>query len=755
MPTVPRVSGFSAAPEAAPAFRQQNPISADVLSIGSRQAEQFGQAMVGAGGAIMAKEKEAFDQANALRVDDALNRATEQAMRLQHDKTDGFTSLKGFDAVNRESGVPLAEEFTQKLDKGISDIASTLGNDRQRQMFQMHANDIRTRFMGQATAYEGAQYRDYNLSTREATVPNAANALILNFSDPKNVEQQVTRIRGAIMGGIDPNTGVFVPGSAQMQGKSAAWAQEKADEAISGAHLGAIQTAMEAGNVNGAMRYRQKYADQLTAADMIKIDGTLQRNYDTMQGARVASEVVQGTASAVNPNDMDRLRTVRDRLESARGDFNPDGSLVLGPVTKSGERAMGGTQVMPSTAKDPGYGIKPADLSGTPQQQAAELRRVGDQKLDVLVKMFDGDAMKALAAYNWGEGNVQKAVKAAQQNAGKGEAVGPTAWMASLPAETRNYVEKAAKMLSDPTASAPTRPTLESLHQQARATLGPNASPYAVKAAVDGVTQQYADQEKAIEQRKNETVSQAMQALTQVGGRFSELPASIRSKLTQLAPDKVDEVMNFGKRVSAGDDTTDPALYLKLTSDPKMLTGMSDAQFYQTKSRLSQSDFEHFANKRADLKAGKGGEKPGDLNDGAISRTLNNRLSNIGIDPTPKDATADAQRVGAIRRFVDSSVVDAQRAAGKKFTDAETQAHIDGLFAKNVQFRTSFLGFSTGTAGQQMLTMKVGDIPSTDADRIKKAFKAQGNDKPSDADLLGAYWAGKTASAQRGAQGSF
>jgi len=754
MATVPRLTAPSVSPSAAPDFREQNNVSADLLNIGARQVQQAGDALVSAGGVYDAIRKQALDQANAVRVDDALNQATERALRLQHDPNDGFTSQKGYAALSRESGMPLADEYTGKLDAEISNIAGTLGNDAQRRMFNMRANNIRTQFLGSALQYQSKEQSDYTISVRDGTVKNAANALMLNYTDPENVQQQVDRIRGAIMGAKDPDTDTFIQGSAQLAGKSATWATEKADEAISGAHLGAIKLALDKGDVNAAMAYRKRYGSQMTASDMIQIDGTLQRDYDTRVGAAVASQIVTGTRSTVDPTSFDRLTNIIQGIESRGRAFGVDGRLLQGPMTRSGERAQGDMQVMPSTARDPGYGIKPADMSGTPEQQAAELRRVGQQKLAALVKLYDGDIAKASAAYNWGEGNVDKAVKAAEANAGRGERVAPDAWLASAPTETRNYVASVLRQMSAPDGGVPPRPTLDQLHQAARERLGPNASPLAVKTAIDQVTQQFEDQSKALAQRKDEVVTSAMQELAKNGGRYSELSASTRAALTRYAPDKLDDVMSFGKKMALGDDTTDDRLYLRLTTNPQVLAKMTDAQFFQLRNGLSKSDFDHFAQKRADLISGKTSQSPGELNDSAINRVANQRLAGIGIDPTPKDNTPEAQRVGAIRRFIDSSLIDAQRAAGKKFNDAETQAHIDGLFAKNVTFRKTFLGFGTGTSGQQMLAMKPGDIPSDQVDAIKKAFKARGNDNPTDADILGAYFASH-ASAKGGAQGSF
>ncbi|MGJ7508677.1 transglycosylase SLT domain-containing protein [Variovorax sp. GT1P44] len=742
MATVPKLQGPSVTPAAAPDFRQQNTVDAGLLSIHDRQISQAGDALVSAGTTFDAVQRQLVDRANALRVDDAYNQALERSLRLQHDPKDGYTSVKGYDALNRESGMPLAEEYTGKLDGEISNIAASLGNDRQREMFNKQVNGLRTQFLGGALQYTGQQAQVYDLSVREASVKTASNALVLNFNNPENVAQQTERIRGSIMGAKDPQTGAFIPGSAQLAGKSASWAEEKANEAVSGAHLGAIQSALEAGNVNGAMAYRKQYADQLTAADMLKIDGTLQHNYDTIKGAQVATQVMGTAQAAINPNDFDRLTSVIMGVESNGRRFGTDGKLLEGPVTRDGTTAKGEMQVMDKTNKDPGFGVRPAA-----DDSPAERARVGRDYLAAMVKRYDGNVAKAAAAYNAGPGTVDDAVKAANQNAGKGEAVPPDAWLASMPAETRAYVASVSKKMADPAASTPQRPTLEQLQQAARAQLGPNASPLAVKSAVDTIGQQFDAQTKAIEQRKTETVTQAMQMLDQNGGRFSELPAKMRSQLTQLAPDKVDEVMNYGQRIAKGDDITDDRLYLRLSNNPQQLKAMSDAEFYQLKGGLSKEDFKHFSNIRGDLLSGKSGNTAGDLNEQAVNRVFNQRLQTLGLPTNPDKRDTDAeQRIGAMRSYVDKRVMAAQQAAGRKLTDAETSKVIDETFSQNVQFRNTFLGFETGgTTGQPLLSTKVGDIPSATVDKIKKAFAANGISKPTDGQILGVYFEGQGA----------
>lgn len=78
-------------------------------------------------------------------------------------------------------------------------------------------------------------------------------------------------------------------------------------------------------------------------------------------------------------------------------------------------------QFMPKTAQ--GYGIDPFD----PEQAVDAAGRMISQSL----KTYNGDVAKTLAAYNWGSGNLSKAIKKYGDN-----------WLAHAPAETKNYIKK-------------------------------------------------------------------------------------------------------------------------------------------------------------------------------------------------------------------------------------------------------------------------------------------------------------------------
>lgn len=87
--------------------------------------------------------------------------------------------------------------------------------------------------------------------------------------------------------------------------------------------------------------------------------------------------------------------------ESGGRRFDKQGNLLEGPQTKYGT-AKGEMQVLDSTARDPGYGIRPARAG-----DADDLARVGREYFGKMLNKY-GDPKLAAIAYNWGPGNTDK-----------------------------------------------------------------------------------------------------------------------------------------------------------------------------------------------------------------------------------------------------------------------------------------------------------------------------------------------------------
>lgn len=95
------------------------------------------------------------------------------------------------------------------------------------------------------------------------------------------------------------------------------------------------------------------------------------------------------------------------------------------PNAVSPKGARGLMQVMPETARAPGFGIRPSN--GTPQDDV----RVGKEYRRKMEARYGGDPAKMWGAYNWGPGNMDSALAKHGDN-----------WLANAPRETRNYVSR-------------------------------------------------------------------------------------------------------------------------------------------------------------------------------------------------------------------------------------------------------------------------------------------------------------------------
>lgn len=134
----------------------------------------------------------------------------------------------------------------------------------------------------------------------------------------------------------------------------------------------------------------------------------------TLPQAQVPTFAGGGIVALANGGLMDAVRQV----ESGNRDFNPDGTPVRSP-----RGAMYASQVMPATAGDPGWGVRPAQ-DASPE----EYNRVGAEYLQALIGKY-GSVDRALGAYNMGPGRMDQLLAQHGNN-----------WIDHAPEETQNYV---------------------------------------------------------------------------------------------------------------------------------------------------------------------------------------------------------------------------------------------------------------------------------------------------------------------------
>lgn len=726
---VPTYESLQVMPSAQSAPRFDAPATPDIAG---RQAQEQGQAMMRAGEVAGRIAVDMQQEANQLRVIKASNEAKEQMFNLLYDKDVGAFNQKGWNALNRPSGKDLSVEYTDRFDEVTGQIADSLGNDAQRLAFRQHADSMRTQMFGETQRHLSSEYKTFRVSEYDGTVGTAKREISLvgasgNISQlpdgTTNLDNAIARITAA------------TKEKARLLGLSQEQADVVARKEISDAHTLAIGGAIESGKTDYAVSYFEKYKNQMDADDILSVRGNITKEMDARVGTTAAGEVLRQLAPRIQTSDAERAFNIAVGTESGGKQFSKDGTPLTSP-----KGAIGIAQVMPATAPE---AAKMAGLEWDENRyktDPAYNKAIGLAYFQKQLQTNGGDLAKSYAAYNAGPGALQEAIKKADRSVSlnKNDPTVPVKqWIDFLPLETRNYVAKNMKEYDAGQGQA-ARPTFAEIDEKLRADPRLANSPSRYKVARVEAERMFEEQTKAIKQREDESVAAAMRAVVENGGRYSDLPASVRAA---IPPKEIDNVIGFAQKIAKGDDTTSPWLYNKLTSNPGQLASMSDDAFYALRRELSEADFKHFSQERAKASGKSVSGASGDLNTGAIKQTLDERLRMLQIDPSPKDdGGSDAARIGGIRRFVDQYFYAAQRESGKKFSDAEVAQHIDTLFAKNAEFR----GWFSSKSGP-MLGMKAGDLPGDVKDNLKAAFKRQGIDSPTDAQLMNAYWNMKVA----------
>ena len=721
MPRVPTYDNFQQMPaqfqpvQIQPAMPRVDP---------GAQAASFGQAAQRAGAVAMDMELEALKQANQLRVDDALNKALEAEMRLAYDKDAGYTNQRGISALERESGKPLADEYDEEFGKAIESIGAGLGNDYQRQAFGQAIAKRRAAFRAGAMKHEADEFRTYTLSVREGTVATRMQQIGLNYNNPEVIDEAITSIRAATYD------------AAKLQGKSAEWADAQARKMASNAHKTAIAAALEKNDVAYADRYLKRYGKDMEADDLLQTTGLITKEMDLRVGTSAATEAMGRWAPKIVPGDMDRLTNIVLGIESAGRRYDASGKLIEGPATKYGT-AKGEMQVLDGTNRDPGYGVKPA-ADDSPEERA----RVGRDYLAAMVREYDGDVSKALAAYNWGPGNLDRAVKER----------GPD-WLQAAPEETRSYVERGVREFGAG-AGRGKRPSLAEIKADLRGDPMLAGNPARLKAAEEAAEKQYRDIEAAEKQATDEALDTAYRGLYANGGNMNALPVSVRA---MIPGDKLGAVMGFADAVrKSGGAVHNPEAWAQILSMPReSLAAMSPIEFFR--EFRPHLDDAHLEKGYALLNDARG-EVGTDAKHLEVITTAN-RVKKAAIDAglLPATGKANDNEVKAFAQFerlVDDRVrqFEATDLQGKrKANSAELQQIIDGtLMDKVFVSRTGWIDREViaGLAAPEDLTrayvnvggqeVRVAQIPANQ--RAVIASKLQGRGLPVTEQRIAELW---------------
>jgi len=656
-----------------------------------KELQQTGDNLQRLGQQMAQMQIDAEKQVTQVRVDDALNKAKEAALRLTYDKDQGYKNLKGINALERPDGRSLEDEYTDNLVKEIRAIGEGLGTDAQRALFSQKASELATQFRAGIMGHSADEYKNYQLSVAEGVQQTALNEIGLNYNNPEVIAEAVDRIKANVYR------------QAQLTGKSAEWQEAHARRMISGAHKVALMAALEKTDPEYAQGYLAKFSKDMEADDILQVRGLITKEMRARVGLTVAAEVMQKVEPVVLPSDTDRAFNILIGTESRGRQFGADGK----PMT-SIAGAIGIAQVMPGT------GPEAAKLAGLKWDEDRYRndpdynKALGRAYFEKQLKDFNGRLDMAYAAYNSGPGRLKQAIAQAHKQGGT--------YIDYLPEETRNYVAKNMREYEEG-GGRPKAPTFEEIDRALRNDPRLRSDPEAYKIARQDAEKQFKAAQDAGKQRDEEAVATALEMVEQNGGSYAGLPLSVRNA---IPPDKRDTVMSFADKVAKGAQvTTDPNTYYALTmmaADQPMVFAGLDLRMYFDK--LAPAERKHFVDLQA--KTGKG-----DVEDIAtVTQQKSAMVQALGLKK---------EKAGIFHQQADLALLQAAREKGRALTQTERQQVLDQLVIRGDiagRWRDGY-AFEARAQGR-------GFTPEFSDDDRRKAIAAlarEGNTNPTEAQI--------------------
>jgi soluble lytic murein transglycosylase len=297
--------------------RDDSNLSPGLAAMPGQQMQGFGNALVGASDAALRIATQMQMNINQTQVDDALNKTRQASLDLTYDPDQGYAGIKGNAALKRDSGLSLPDEYGQKLQTTINDLSEGLGNDEQRRQFALRSNDIATSFKGNVEAHTLQEFKSYSLSVQDGAIKLGQDEAKRNWSDPVRVDTALSSVNTAVLR------------ASQLQGKSANQMMSEMQAATSMVHLGVIDAALQNNNPTYASLYLDKNKGTMTADDILRVTGAVNRDYNARISQAAVTQTTQEFQNRFAPGETTKLATIVSQMESGGKDMNADGTPVV------------------------------------------------------------------------------------------------------------------------------------------------------------------------------------------------------------------------------------------------------------------------------------------------------------------------------------------------------------------------------------------------------------------------------------------
>lgn len=392
-----------------------------------RSAQRFGKELAQTADTITEIQKR--DAETAAQEADNI-RLAKRLQRL-HEGPDGFFNKMGRDALEDQEQLEkdlrkIDEESAQLLSKKpfareMYDQLTVRRNANDMPGIYKHANTQRSIFEDQVDA-----------NAFDLAIDNASNS-----PDPVVIEQNIVTA-GNIAVKQARRKGIAYDAESEAQAR-----QSGVGKAVE-----AIAQKMELQSPSEAQAFVSLHAGQMDPQDTAKIlnslapaaaqerAGTDVANFVVYSGDDFPEGALPPTTPAPDGAPAPTPLPPEDALAAAQWDQESNGNHIdpkTGQLTRSSAGALGISQTMIETGKDPGYGVKPLQ-----NQSREEYIRFGNDYRNALIKHYGGNVVLGLTAYNWGPGNLDAHIKKVGDPS-KGQ-ISDAAFLASIPVkEAQEY----------------------------------------------------------------------------------------------------------------------------------------------------------------------------------------------------------------------------------------------------------------------------------------------------------------------------
>ena len=378
MPTVPTLDNFRVSPQGGGFTPVQSGF--DVQRANAEQTQRTGEALGNAGATLgrVATEmqgrankamQDAQDQADQVRVQDAVNQARIRMQTLTYDPQVGYQAQKGLNALKRESGKALPEEYGEKLQSAFTELTDGLDNDRQKALFRNTAGQLGVQFQGSAQSHMLSEFTGYKASVQDASIDLAGQDALRDWSDPAKVAAAAATVKAATVEKF------------RVLGMQGAPTDAALLATMSKLHSDVAFTAIDAGNAAYARGYVANLGDgEVTAQAREKIGKALE--------VAESKERVQVFADEVMGKNLSRLDAVaearkkfagKDEDEAVRevhqrfNEIDVAGAQAVKDLTRGAWSAVMGTGRLPPTLV--------AELRSKAPEEERQIREYLDAKM--------------------------------------------------------------------------------------------------------------------------------------------------------------------------------------------------------------------------------------------------------------------------------------------------------------------------------------------------------------------------------------